>query len=275
MQEEGVRREAGFGRLSKGQQEMLVKRLVRLMLCRNMRKRPVRREDMRKHVFEGAGSVRGRYVLAGVIKGAQRELRRVFGMEMVEVSRLVRQTRVAASRSQMTQSQAVGGGGGRGYVVVSCLGSELRAEDAKGKAELGFLMVVAGMIALEGGCRMEQGKLYQGLERLGCRVWEKGGHRQLNGGNVKELLEKVLVGQWYLEREREDGVFYYTIGPRFRAEISDEDLIGFVDAVYGLGGDKVTLDEMSRQELKLKLEHSRGEGLEEGEADAADGMDVE
>lgn len=266
--------EGGYATLSESQQDELVKRLIRLMICRNARKRPVRRDEMTRYLFANMGNIRSRSsVFKGAFAAAQHKLRTVFGMEMIVVEKLVKQSR-GGTKGVGSQSAGTSGGGGsgmKGYILVSVLPAEMRAEDERGKAELGFLVVVAGMIALEGGCRIEQESLYRMLERLGCGVVEKGGHKQLNGGNVKELLEKVFVAQWYLEREKEDMTFYYTIGPRFRAEVADEDLIGFIDAVYGLGGDRFSLDEMSKRELKMKLENSRGEGLGDGDGD----MDVD
>lgn len=266
--------DSGYAALNESQQDELVKRLIRLMICRNARKRPVRRDEMTRHIFANMGNIRSRgNVFRGAFAAAQQKLRTVFGMEMVLVEKLVKQSR-GGSKSVASQSvgtNAGGGGGQKGYIVVSVLPADMRAEDERGKAELGFLMVVAGMIALEGECRIEQESLYRMLEKLGCQAVEKGGHKQLNGGNVKELLEKIFVAQWYLEREKEDASFFYTIGPRFRAEVADEDLIGFIDAVYGLGGDKFSLDDMSKRELKMRLETSRGEGL----GDCDDDMDVD
>lgn len=255
--------DGGFSALPEEQQDELVKRMIRLMVCRNAMKKPVKREDLSKHVFANMANIKSKTkVFHGTLAAAQQKLRTIFGMEMVLIQRQLKQNRTQSSRTQMSATQS-GASGTKGYILVSVLAPGLRAEDRKGRADLGFLMVVAGMILLEPGCRIEQGTLYRALTRLGVHVREKQGHKQLNGGNVKELLESLLVKQWYLEREKEGQTFYYTLGPRFRAEIDQNDLIEFVGAVYDLGGQKKGgLDDTSKAELKKRIDEACGVSTE-------------
>lgn len=262
--------DGGFSALAEEQQDELVKRVVRFMICRNAEKRPVKRDELTKHTFANMGSLRSdRKVFQGAFNVAQQKLRSIFGMQMVLIQRQVKTNRSASSRmqTQFTQSGPVGT---KGYILVSVLPPELRAEERKDRAGFGFLMVVAGMILLEPGCRIEQGALYRALGRIGVHVTEKKGHRQLNGGNVKKLLESTLLKQqWYLEREKEDQMFYYRLGPRLRAEISPEDLVDFVSAVYSLSDSNTGgLDETSKSELRKRLDDTNGisqEDMEEEE----------
>lgn len=251
--------DGGFSALREERQDELVKRMIRLMICRNATKKPVPRAELSRYLFSNATDIKSKQkVFTGTFAQAQNKLRSVFGMEMVEIQKLVKQRATQTPRTQ-SQSQSAGSLGAKGYILVSVLPPELRVEDKKQKALMGFLTVVGGMILLEPGCRIEQDTLYRALAKIGVHVREKQGHKQLNGGNVKDLLEKILPGQWYLEREKEGQTFYYTLGPRFRAEIEDRDLIEFVNAVYtGNGQREAWLDETSRKELQMRLDQASG-----------------
>lgn len=261
--------DGGFSALSEEQQDDLVKRMVRLMICRNAQKRPVKREELFRHIFANMGNIRPKSkVFQGTYNVAQQKLRRTFGMEMVLIQRHIKANRSATTKSQSQAQYSQGAVGTKGYILVSVLPPDMRAEERQDRAGFGFLMVVAGMILLEPGCRIEQKALYRALRRIGVQVTEKGGHQQLNGGNVKELLEGTLVRQWYLERGKEDQEFYYTLGPRFYAEIDPADLVGFVDAVYRLSdSNNGGLDETSQEELRKRLDDTRGVSQEDADAD--------
>jgi len=260
--------DGGFSALAEEQQDELVKRMIRYMVCRNTRKKPVKRAELSKHIFSNMSNIRSKgKVFQGTYMTAQTQLRALLGMEMVEIVKQVR-TRTGTSRSQSASATQGATQGMKAFILASVLPQEGRVEDVAEMASIGFLTVIASFILLEPGCRIEQEALYRALGRIGVKVQEKGGHRQLNGGNVKELIESELPSQWYLEREREDKTFYYTLGPRLRAELEDNDLLAFIEAVLREGGRAdTTLDESSRHELQLRLDEARGKiaGDEEAE----------
>lgn len=261
-QERGISQgEGGFASLSEGQQDELVHRFIRYMLFRNARKRPVRRTDLTKAVFRGMHNLKSKQkVFAGVYQKVQTTFRSTYGMEVMEITRKIRRVNTQRSTTQAASSSQGGAGITKAYILVTTLPPYVRVVDAKRLGEVGFLTVIASMILLTPGCRLEEESLYRNLERIGVQVKESGGHKQLNNGNVKELLEKELPEQWYLEREKEDNSFYYTLGSRLRAEMSDENLLDFVEAVYQLGHDGSTaLDETAREELKQRLVEARGQ----------------
>lgn len=258
--------DGGFSALAEEQQDELVKRMIRYMICRNAKKRPVKRQDLSRHIFNGMMNIRSKpSVFNGTFQQAQQIFRHVFGLEIKEIKKQVKQKTRTAGRTQ-TQSQSLEDPSRavKGYILVSVLPKEARTMDKRRLPELGFLTTIAAMIVLSPGCRIEQESLYRVLERIGVKVIEKNGHQQLNHGNVKELLEIDLVNQWYLEREKEDTTFYYTLGPRLRAEIEDDDLLMFIAAVFKLGGAEETdLDEMSKKELQMRLDEAWGVEREE------------
>jgi MAGE family len=277
-----ARRQAdkGWTSLSEEAQDEYVGKIMRYMLCRHAVKAPVKRVDLSKYLFEQAPASSGRAsIFAGALKGAQENFRTTLGCEMVEVFKQTRPRSSGVSQTKaMTQlavashggaggssqpgqvagSQAGQGNGTKAFILVSTLPQDARAENESEFATRAFLTIIAGLILLEPSCRISEEDLKRALSRAaGIDVVESKGHAQLNGGNVKDLLEKQLVSQWYLEREKEDGQFYYSLGPRLRAELDDEDLIAFIDAVFSQGTTS-SMDITSQKELKQKLDAARG-----------------
>lgn len=263
--------DGGFAALPEEQQDELTQRFIRFMLCRNSRKRPVRRTDLTKHLFRNMENIRSKQnVFRGVMTRAKMNLRKVYGMEVVQLKRNAR--RMATQRSTMlgSASQASGTSSAvTAYILMSTLPLDMRVEDRERLAEIGFLTVVAAMILLTPGCRILEKSLYRSLERVGVFVKDSSGHKQINAGNVKELLEKEWPEQWYLDREKEDNDYFFTLGPRLRAEVDDEHLIDFIDAVYSIPGDQTSsLDETAREELKQRLQEAQcvEDDAEDGDA---------
>jgi MAGE family len=277
----GATEDKGWSDLSEEDQNDFATKLSRYMLCRHAVKAPVKRADLTKHMFAGSPIVRGRKsIFAGAFKLAQANFQNVLACEMLE---LVRQTRASKSATQaatgallsqrQTQTQAQAGEtatqssgvGMKAYILVSTLPEGARAQVDADLPTRALLAIIGAVILLQPGCRISANDLYRALERAGgIRVEESGGHKQLNGGNVKELIEKTLVSQWYLEREKDNHAYFYSLGPRLRAELSDEDLIAFVDAVYNNGDDPVVMDPMFAKELRQRLDVARGVSMNEG-----------
>lgn len=250
--------DGGFAALSEAQQDELTQRFVRYMLCRQARKRPVRRADLSKHLFRNMTNItsKGR-VFSGTLSKAQNELRNVFGMEVIEIARPIRRTNTQTQggvSAATSGSQASGGKSTKAYILVSALDPSTRVEDRPRLAEIGFLTVVACMVLMKPGCRISEEELSRALGRIGVQVVERSGHKQLNEGNVKDLIDKEFVEQWYLDRESEGNSVFYSLGPRLRAELKDEDLLDFVEAIYQSGSDTTSmLDSTARQELQQRL----------------------
>lgn len=253
--------DGGFAALAEEQQDELVKRMIRYMICRNAKKKPVKKLELSKHIFANMQNInsKSRGIFQGTFTAAQTQLRTIFGMEMVLITRQVRGRSHTASRSQTASASQGASQNMKGYILVSVLPQESRVTNMNELASIGLLTVIASFILLQPGCRIEQEQLYKALGRIGVKVQEKGGHKQLNGGNVKELIESELPSQWYLEREREDKTYFYTLGPRLRAELSDGDLLEFVEAVFQAGGEDTTgMDETTRKELEMRLDEAAG-----------------
>lgn len=279
----------GWVGLSEDEQNEYANKLVRHMMCRHSMKLPVKRQELSKALF--ADSEVSKYkssIFAGAMTLAEQNLRNIMGCEIVEIVKQTRTSRGSANaasasmRSVVTQtsqqtvqgsvgeshaSQTSSGIGAKAYILVSTLPFGARPRNEKEWSIRAFLSIVASLILLEPGCRILEDDLYQALSRsCGIRVEERGGHRQLNDGNVKELMEKILVQQWYLEREKEDRSYYYMIGPRLRAELSDNDLLEFIGAVYHKARGETTMDATAVKELQQRLDAARGAVFDNSES---------
>lgn len=252
-----------FDEMSNEDQQELVKRLIRYMVCRNAKRKPVRRADLSKYVLANHEDARSKArIFNATLEAARKDLDANFGFRIVEVYKKTRPNPTAASSTKQSQSQSEGAGFSKAYIIVSTLSSQARPENKRDWATFGFLTVVAAIISLTPEVRIEEDALYRSLERLGTIVKESRGHAQLNGGNVKEFIENVLVSQWYLERAKEDDAWWYKIGPRLWAELEFSDLIMFIEAVYKEGGAGSTgIDENAKKELTSKLEDAMVECL--------------
>ncbi|CAN8064828.1 unnamed protein product [Agarophyton chilense] len=250
--------DSGYVPLTDTQQDELAKRISRMLLWRQHRKRPVRRADLSSYALKLLPHVRGR-PFSKAFNRARDMMRQNLALEVKEIQKLTKRKVGGQSRSVATASQAYGYGyGAKGYILVSNA-TKPRLEVPDILCEIGFLTLIAALIALQPGCRIEEDTLHHMLSKLGVHVREKQGHKQLNNGNVKDLLEVKFIDMWYLEKEKEDNVTYYLLGPRLRAELSDDDLLEFIHAVYkdGPSGHGL-LDENGRNEIKARLNDAWG-----------------
>jgi len=80
--------------------------------------------------------------------------------------------------------------------------------------EIALLTLISAIILLTPGCRIVEQSLYKRLAKLGVHIKDnqKSSHKQINSGNIKELIEKEWCEQWYLVREKEDNMFYFVMG---------------------------------------------------------------
>lgn len=249
--------DTGFSALSELQQDELTQRFIRIMICRNARKRPIKRADLTKHLFKDMDNLGSKQkVFTGALQRAQTNFRTVLGMEIVE---MMKRTRSRPQSQSQSLSQSQSSSTTKAFILVSTLPEDARALDESRVTEIALLTVIAAIIILTPGCCIVEDALYKWLSKIGIHVKDgQKEHKQLNAGNVKELVEKEWPDQWYLEREKEDNVFHFSLGPRLFKELDDKELINFIDAVYTLPGDNtITLDDVARQELQQRLDLAR------------------
>jgi len=113
--------DGGFSALAEEQQDELVKRMIRYMVCRNTRKKPVKRAELSKHIFSNMSNIRSKgKVFQGTYMTAQTQLRALLGMEMVEIVKQVR-TRTGTSRSQSASASQGATQGMKAFILASVL----------------------------------------------------------------------------------------------------------------------------------------------------------
>jgi hypothetical protein len=268
--------EVGWSTLPETEQNECATVIVRLMLARHSEKLPVRRAELTKAMFPAGAVVKSRRsIFQGAFTLAQVTLQNIHTCEMLEVVKQVKGGRggaaTPAARATATQTAPdgsqtqVSGGGAKAYILVSTLPQQLRPRCEEEWAVRSLLGIIASIVMLTPECRVEEQDLAEALGRAaGVSLDEAGGHKQLNGGNVRELIQSTLVKQWYLEREREGMTYFYSMGPRLRAELDDDSLIQFVMAVYNLGNAQQNeMDPTTRRELQERLDSARGVQLAE------------
>lgn len=260
---------------STSQQELFVRRVVRLMICSNTTKIPVSTAQLTSHVFQGiyplSATSFNRRLLQTFISRAQEQLRSILGMEMVLISK----QNVSFAQPQRRQRRRPTSA----YILVSTLPSSMRVRDENEFAALALMTVMASLIVLHPDCCLEEEELFRTLGRCGiqpqteCR--ELGMHQD---GNVAHWIKNTLPGQWYFQRDYVESKLYYSLGGRLRAELNDADILGFVDATLRLAvavfsdnegggggagvGDELPdgLDDEGRRLLQQRLDEATGRG---------------
>lgn len=265
--------EKGWQALSEEEQDMLVGKVVRIFVMRQASKIPVKQTEISKALFPPGSPIRyHRNIMKNVLEMARTALRDIFSADIFQVVKQIKagrsgtQTQTQTQKlNKATQYAADGtqtqlhGAGMTAYVLVGIAEKEERllTED---RATRAFLAIIASIILLNPECRVEEQPLAQALETAaGITLVESGGQPQLNGGNVHELVTSIFVKQWYLEREKIDNLWWYSMGPRLRQELSDDHLLEFVSAVYNHGSEHMTeMDPTTREELMQRLDAAAG-----------------
>ncbi|KAJ9155429.1 Non-structural maintenance of chromosome element 3 [Pleurostoma richardsiae] len=260
---------------------VLVKKLVRYALACEYSRTAIRRDGIKEKVLGNQGRAFKR-----VFSGAQKQLRMVFGMEMVELptrDRFTKEEKRKAAKSQ-TKGQAASS---NAYMLVSRLPDNYRkaaiiapsliqsAEDEA--AYVAIYTLIIALITLNGG-ELSQPKLKRYLTRLNAET------NTFNSTKTEDTLAKMVRHGYIVkltDKEAralgdEEGITWY-VGPRGKREVGGEAIAGVVREVYGGGSEE--LEEKLRASLKLKEapvaqnEESRIDGDEAAEAAEEAGSD--
>ncbi|RKP11098.1 MAGE homology domain-containing protein [Thamnocephalis sphaerospora] len=207
-----------------------VKDLVRLALAAERQRVPLKREDIAKKVLKDHSRA-----FRVIFEKTQVQLRRVFGMELVELPtrEKAQQIGVSAARRAAVHREKTST---NTFVLRSILPAELRhaelidwGEDA---ALMGFSMVVLSLIYVNERTLSEE-RLHHYLRKLG--VTERP-HPQLKSLEVA-LMRMVKIG--YLDRVTSSGdsgdvsAIEYRWGPRAKVEMDEREMADFVVKVFG------------------------------------------
>lgn len=242
--------EQGSGNEGDGSIEtQLIKKLVRYALACEYSRAPIRRDGIRDKVLGAHGRSFRR-----IFDGAQKQLRAVFGMEMVELPVRDKTTLSVEEQRRAAKSQSKGSASSNTYILVTTLPEAYRtaaivapsrvptAEDEA--AFVGLYSMIVTIIQLNRG-ELSDPKLKRYLQRLNADT-------NTPIEKTDQLLQR-LIRQNYIVKtvernlQNEDDAITWRIGPRARQELTDEAMASIVRDVYGDAYD---------EELEAKLQTS-------------------
>ncbi|KAL2161205.1 hypothetical protein VTH06DRAFT_8425 [Thermothelomyces fergusii] len=269
MEEAGQRDETG----------QLIKNLVRYALACEYSRTPIRRDGIREKVLGPHGKEFKR-----VFEGAQKQLRAVFGMEMVELptkdrSLMTTEQKRKAAKTQSSQKET----SSNAYVLTSILPEEYRTaailapskvESADGEASyIALYTAIIAIITLSGG-ELSDPRLRRHLSRLNAAEYvpSMNPHDPIAPSEKTDAVLQRMVKQGYLVRVSDsraagdDDATTWHVGPRGKVEVDKEAIAAFVRTVYGGSSDE--LEAKLQASLKIR---SRRPGVPETVREDAEG----
>ncbi|KAF7853270.1 hypothetical protein EAF04_010771 [Stromatinia cepivora] len=229
--------------------DQVVKKLVRYALACEFQRLPITRTGIKEKVL-GAQT----RTFKSIFEPAQNSLRRVFGMEMVELpvkeNVTVKGRLKEASRKSKTTTAS-------SYILTSVLPIEYRSpsiiQPSKVVSQwdeatyIGFYTTVVSVIMLSPDSTMTDSKLMSVLRKLNAET-------NMPMDKTTLILKKMMQ-QNYITRtvEKNDGdeIIEWRVGPRGKMEIGTKGVQGLVKEVYG---------ENAPEDLEKRLERSLGLG---------------
>ncbi|KAG9302319.1 hypothetical protein G9A89_008811 [Geosiphon pyriformis] len=211
-----------------------VKGLVRLALCSELKKVPIRREDIMKKVLQEHSKV-----FQEIFDRAQYELRDIYGMELVELPTKEKKpaTRSGTVRRATLNNKATSSAC-KSYTLVNILPEELKGDDIihwqrDEESIMGLLTVILSLILVNGHILTDD-QLKDYITRLHLHEANE------TFGDVEKLLLS-FVKQGYLGRQKSGMIdqisekenVEYIWGPRAKVEIPKENLIQFIKMIFG------------------------------------------
>lgn len=226
---------------TQSQENVFIKKLVRLALATEYSRIPLRRSDITTKIFrESNGSGRS---FKAVFEGAQRALKSTFGMQLIELPSKEK-TSLKDRRNQATQTKS-SSNSNKSWILVSILPEQYksnpliarptRAPNADLEASYTALYTfILSLIYLNNNCLPEQ-KLERYLRRVNAETYTP-------LGSLDKLLQR-MVKEGYLEKRRDtssgEEVIEWTPGPRGKVEVGVRGVAGLVKSVYGHGAVKL------------------------------------
>ncbi|KAK9446594.1 MAGE family-domain-containing protein [Limtongia smithiae] len=217
----------------------MAKKLVRLALGSEHTRTPLRRSVINEKILEAAH----RRAFKEVFATAQDILQRTVGMNMVELpSRSVSARPTAKKRRRGDAAPAANSN--KAYILIPLLPNAFRQLDClapRGQTDLVYnalVVVVCSIVLLSGGTLHDTALLKH------MRALHLTDRTPLVGNSAEDVL-RTMVKHLYLERERDDdaralganeSAWVYSIGPRAKLEISEEEVADFIVSVYGARG---------------------------------------
>jgi hypothetical protein len=217
-----------------------VKKFIRLALASEYTRQPLRRADITSKVLGSQSRM-----FKEVFEQSQKELRRVFGMELIE---LPMREKTKLSQRRAAQDMDKGPTSSKQYMLTTMLPEFFREPEIvhphgfKEQTYTGLVTMIVSLIYLNGRV-LPENKLNRYLLRMNADDY-----------TPTEKTEKVIaamVKQGYIVKQKDDleeGGYDYYLGPRAKVEIGSDGVLAMLRTVYG-----VTAPEDLEKKLKRNL----------------------
>ncbi|KAK7208211.1 MAGE family-domain-containing protein [Myxozyma melibiosi] len=248
----------------------LAKKLVKLALEFEHKRTPLRRSVINDNVLDKTN----RRSFSAVFKTAQQMLTDIFGMTITELpTRSISQRPAAGKKRTRVVPDRKPAQSNKSYIITSTLDPAfqnldcLKPMNQGEKIYNGLAMTVCTVLHLHGG------KLHDNELMRYLRILKIGSYTPYNDERTTELLNLMLKHQ-YLEREKdteaeqlgaEEQSFTYFVGPRAKAELSQDAVLDFIIRIYGEHAPRDLRDRALRA-----LRSSRDDGYDEPALDEED-----
>ncbi|DAA76503.1 TPA_exp: Uncharacterized protein A8136_0817 [Trichophyton benhamiae CBS 112371] len=247
---------------------VMVKKLVRLALASEYSRQPIRRADISAKVLGDGGSRHFKLVFLD----AQKTLKEVFGMQMVEQpgkEKVTISQRRAAQRAEKSSTS-------KSWTVISTLPAAYRTPEIlhpskapDSSTESSYIAIytfIISLIMLSGGSISEE-RLNRHLRRVNAEY-----HTPLD--RTDKLLARLCKEGYLLKvRDSDTGeeVIEYFVGPRGKIEVGVAGVSGMAKEVFGIGEGGEGAEDSEQFEKRLK----RSLGIKENNAPAEENGEPE
>ncbi|ORY03619.1 MAGE-domain-containing protein [Basidiobolus meristosporus CBS 931.73] len=227
--------------------ERKVKDVVRLALCTEFRKAPLKREDINRRVLHEHSRI-----FHLVFDKAQEKLRETFGMELVE---LPNKEKFNNGGRKGKDKQAT-----KAYILRNILPvQEGFINWGKDRKQMGLIMVILSLILVNNRV-LSDDQLKHSLRRLS--ICEGVEHAEF--GDIDQLVTQ-FIKQGYLDKSQVNHVdfssqsneipsYEYRWGPRAKVELTEINVLNFITEIFGKKGDPHMLSALEKT-IGEKLKH--------------------
>ncbi|KAK4649573.1 uncharacterized protein QC761_120190 [Podospora bellae-mahoneyi] len=223
----------------------LIKGLVRYAIACDFSRTPIRRDAIREKVL----GTNGRQFKTA-FAGAQKQLRAVFGMEMVELPARDKNLMTTEQKRKAAKSQSQKEATSNAYILTNILPEELRTPaltrpskvvSAEGEAAYTALYTtIISLITISGG-ELSDTRLRRHLARLNAAEYmpSMNPNDPANPTEKTDVVLQRMIKHGYLVRmvdnrgNGDDDSTTWHVGPRGKAEVPKESIAGFVRTIYG------------------------------------------
>ncbi|KAK0723799.1 MAGE family-domain-containing protein [Apiosordaria backusii] len=223
----------------------LIKGLVRYALACEFSRTPIRRDGIKEKVLGPNGRQ-----FKNVFAGAQKQLRAVFGMEMVELPARDKNLMTTEQKRKAAKSQSQKESTSNAYILKNILPQELRTPaltrpskvmSAEGEAAYtAIYTMIISLITISGG-ELSDPRLKRHLARLNAGEYmpSMNPNDPANPTEKTEVVLQRMIKHGYLVKVvnnkgagDEDSTTWH-VGPRGKVEVSTESIAQFVRTIYG------------------------------------------